>query len=68
MSVFEVDISGESEESVLIRVRLVDPAIGLDGVDVWSVELEDQIEYFEAPEDYEMLDVIHSAVNALRYF
>jgi len=64
MTEIELDVS-EGDDSVLIRIRLSDPADS-DGVDVWEVEHDGEPYYFEADEDCEMIDVVLLAVQTIR--
>lgn len=64
MTEMELDLS-EGDDSVLIRIRLTDPADS-DGIDVWEVEHEGESYYFEADEDCETIDVILLAVQTIR--
>lgn len=66
MSEFEIDLTDGQEESTVIKVRLIDPATAQDGIDVWSVEHDGRLEYFETADSDTMLDVIEVAVNSLR--
>jgi hypothetical protein len=65
MTEISIDLTDGEEESVLIYIRLIDPSLG-DGVDVWSVQHGERVEYFECEEDDEMIDVIAAAIESLQ--
>lgn len=65
MTEISIDLTDSEEESVVIYIRLVDPSVG-DGIDVWTVQYNDVVEYFECDDSYEMIDVVLSAVEALQ--
>ena len=65
MTEVTLDLSDGSEESVVINIRLIDPAAS-DGIDVWVVEHSGEEYYFEADEDCDGVDVVLLAVQTIR--
>lgn len=60
-----IDLSNDQEDSVVIIIKLHDPA-DHDGIDVYTVEHDGELYYFEADEDCDAVDIVSLAVQTIR--